>query len=214
MSTINDWWPSLISSEDADTLLSPHYDAFRAAVLEGFEAWATFAATLPEIRLALSPRSQATFVNDQVVYRLRAAFSDPPKRVRVIDDPGFLCLDFRGLILVHVKKLNEYGLPTSYPTQQQKDIAMQCCSLFPEYTDATWLILGYRFTQPLADAVDKIVIECCYADHVRWSIPLYDLGAASEPALIPFGPAPPAAQPKRVPVRAKGKKDKKKPSDE
>src|SRR5262245_41801695 len=78
VSNLRDWRPKLITKEEGEALLEPHYERFRYCVLEGFAAWLKFAETLPDVRAALGSRTQACFVNDQVVQRAKDQFAGLP----------------------------------------------------------------------------------------------------------------------------------------
>lgn len=206
MNDLPSYWSRLMSREEAEALLAPYYEHFIMCVQEGFEFWTSFAAQLVDHRRPLSNRTRATFINDHIVSRAKDIF-EAEKGVRMDEEFGFLCLNFGERAIVHFKKLDEEGRPSSYPTDQQKRIAMQELPM-PDCPEPTWLSVGYQLKFPASgDQIDKILISCCFADKAKWTISLYDSAEESgDTARLPF-PPPPSEQPRTRRVRPKNIRD-------
>lgn len=206
MNDLPSYWSRLMSPEEGQALLAPYYEHFVMAVDEGFGVWEGFAAQMPDARKPLTGRARAAFINDQIVSRARDLFGEE-KGVKMFEGYGFLCLNFGDRAVVHFKKLDEDGRPSSYPTEQQKRIIMQELPM-PGCPEPTWLSVGYQLKFPaVGDQIDNILISCCLADKVKWTIPLYSAADESGGAArLPFPPSP-SEQPRRRRVRPKGKKD-------
>jgi hypothetical protein len=206
MNDLPSLWSRLMSPEDAELLLAPYYEHFVMCVEEGFDAWTTFAARLPELRRPLCGRTRATFINDHIVCRARDIFENE-KRIKLYEEYGFLCLNFGDRAIVHFKKLDEHGRPSSYPTGQQRRIAMQELPM-PDCPDPTWLSVGYELKFPAAgDQIDKILISCCLADKAKWTIPLWDSQDGSGDFGQPLLPRTPSEQPRVRRVRPRNIRD-------
>ena len=124
MRDLPSYWAKLISREEAERLLGPYFERFEICVLEAFAAWTEFASQMPGIRAPLGSRTRASFINDHMAHRARGLF-ESEKGVKLFEQFGFLCLNFDSRVVVHFKKLDEDGIPSSYPTEQQKKIAAQ-----------------------------------------------------------------------------------------
>jgi hypothetical protein len=206
MNDLPSYWSRLMSPDEAETLLAPYYEHFVMAVDEGFGVWNTFAARMPDARKPLSGRARATFINDQIVCRARDLFGEE-KGVKMHEAYGFLCLNVADRAIIHFKKLDEEGRPRSYPTEQQKRLIMQELPM-PGCLEPTWLSVGYQLKFPASgDQIEQILVSCCLADKVKWTIPLYNAADESgNAARLPFPPQP-SEQPRTRRVRPKNNKD-------
>jgi hypothetical protein len=195
MATIGDFANQVVSRDEAESILAPYLDDIPRACFLGIDSWTNFATTMPALRVPLTQRTEANFINDHVVQCARQLFlPDKEKEIDHIEEGGLFAVGFKRKLLLRFKKSRDGDLTSNIQTNQQKDIGCQQL-LIPGWKQATWIYACYHVA---ADAIDRVVITCRLYGHLVWApIVLFDGSFESEAAgVLPF-----AADAQSVPQR-------------
>lgn len=171
-----------LDGSKARTQLGPYFEDFCEIHAHAWETWSRQLDSDADFAAAIGPTAEATVINDLVCHGARTRF-EADGAVRVSDDLGFLTLGI-GDFLVRFKKLNRRGMPTNYPTEQQKLIGDQEPNLFGEAT--TMVVAGYKL-DPAGQELDDVRILCPYRGGLDWWFSIAGGGFEEQYQFVPAG---------------------------
>jgi len=190
---------ALLTSEQAQKLLQPHYPKVVACIAAGINGWRAIQKSDPEKCVPLTSCTTACIVNNYMVHHARKVFSGMEPDIMLISDKGFQIVDFYGSIKMRFKKLSNELHPYSFKTYQQQAYDDQALFDAP----ATLVTAGYRLD--LAGCFRDAHIVCWSGPELRWNLRLPNPTDTQQPIEL----VPEIAPPMATITRKKIKTDKK-----
>ena len=190
---------ALLTSEQAQKLLKPHYPKVVACIAAGIYACRAIQESAPDKGVPLTSCTIATIVNNYMVHHARTVFSGMEPEIMLISNKGFQIVDFYGIIKMRLKKLSNSLHPYNFKTYQQQAYDDQ--TLFD--TPATLVTAGYRLDS--VGCFRDAHIVCWAGPELRWNIPLPNPTDMQKPIEL----APEIAPPVAIITKKKIKTDKK-----
>lgn len=158
----------LLTRDEAKELLSPLAEDWLMPSLQfGLDRMAELP---PNLRVPLGKRELAAMLNCYVVDDAKKHV-DLVSGVRLHEDHGFPTFVVEGKASLRIKKINNEGKPSNYPTKQQREVQYQM--ELPGIGPATWVTFGYRLDE-LWREIKQVSFVCWRGNHLRWEIPVAD----------------------------------------